>query len=814
MSAGSHPAEQLQSAAAAASIGTWQIHPGTLHLVPDASACLILGVDGPVDSTVWLASVHPEDASSLQSALLRAQSTGSIELEYRRNSPLTQWIYLKGTAESGIVFDSTARHRMELPIPNSEDHFRQIVEHAREGVWIVDSEGKTVYANPEMASMLRCELHELLGRPAMDFVFDDELPRAIEERDRRNSNSEGQRLEFRYRRADGTELWALVNSSILPGPENSPRLVLGVFADRTAEKELERQRELILAQFAAETELLERIIDTIPVMLIINDPGSNSVRVNREFTRLLGWTTKDVQAGTLVDVCYPDPAERARALEFMNSLTSGWRDFQVTAKDGTIVASSWANIRLSDQRIVGIGIDLRERLTAEQELRESEFRLKLALDAMELGTFDYDLVSHSVTWSSYSKRCFGLSPESPVSFDTIWDAVPPEDVPAITAAVQEATQSGAGRYYVEHRTKGLEDGLDRWVAAWGRVLFNREGAPIRYTGLNLDITERKRAERALAETRASQEILSEVAARLLTTDNPQGIIEDLVSKVLPKTDSDVFFNFLLDRNSGRLHLNSHRGLSPTTVQVAEWLDLGQAVCGLVALEATCRNLSDLLASSDPNTEILRQEGVQAYFCYPLLGGGKVLGTLGFGSRTKKAFAPEDIELFEAVASYVAIALDRMRSREALEESEERYRAIASNIPDGGVWVVDRDFRFIAVEGPLASLFSRGRPSMVGQRLTDIAPPHLAALGMKNYGRAFEGETTFAELEVGGRVLQSQVVPIRDAAGNVAAAMALAFDITSRKQAENALRESEQRERARHRTRSHHGCRARCHLGRA
>ena len=360
MSAVSQTPASLHSAATAAALGFWQIVPHSQTLTPDAEACRILGVAGPIDFETWLATVHPDDASRLRDALLESQTGQSpIEVEYRVNSAVARWIYLKGSAENGIAFDSTSRHRVLFPIVESSEHFRLIVEHAREGVWIVDSEGKTAYANPEMAAMLRCDLKDLIGRPALDFVFEDELPRAFEERDRRNLNSEAQRIDFRYRRADGTELWAQVNSSILPGPEDCPRLVLGVFADRTAEKEDERQRELILNRLAAETELLERIIETIPVMLIINDPATGSIRINREFTRVLGWTIEDAQAGTLLDVCYPDPVERARALDYMRSLVSGWRDFQVTARNGSMVKSSWANIRLSDNRIVGIGIDLR-----------------------------------------------------------------------------------------------------------------------------------------------------------------------------------------------------------------------------------------------------------------------------------------------------------------------------------------------------------------------------------------------------------------------------------------------------------------------
>jgi PAS domain S-box-containing protein len=62
-------------------------------------------------------------------------------------------------------------------------------------------------------------------------------------------------------------------------------------------------------------ELLERIIDTIPVMITIYDPGTRMVRVNREFERLVGWSTEEVAGISLMAACYPDPAYRRRVAE-------------------------------------------------------------------------------------------------------------------------------------------------------------------------------------------------------------------------------------------------------------------------------------------------------------------------------------------------------------------------------------------------------------------------------------------------------------------------------------------------------------------
>jgi len=120
-----------------------------------------------------------------------------------------------------------------------------------------------------------------------------------------------------------------------------------------------------------ERELLQKIIDTIPVMISIYDPGLERISFNHEFRRVLGWSEQEVSGGDPMEKFYPDPSERKAAWQFLESLETGWRTFKVTAKDGSTVESSWANIRLSDDTQVGIGIDITERKRAEAALKEA-----------------------------------------------------------------------------------------------------------------------------------------------------------------------------------------------------------------------------------------------------------------------------------------------------------------------------------------------------------------------------------------------------------------------------------------------------------
>ncbi len=104
-----------------------------------------------------------------------------------------------------------------------------------------------------------------------------------------------------------------------------------------------------------ETELLHRVIDNIPVMIGICDPRREGCTVNREFERTLG---HDRETAARIDREIGEP-------------DTGWRDLQLTAKDGSRIDTSWAKVLLSDGTKVALGIDVRERLRTEQAFRDA-----------------------------------------------------------------------------------------------------------------------------------------------------------------------------------------------------------------------------------------------------------------------------------------------------------------------------------------------------------------------------------------------------------------------------------------------------------
>jgi PAS domain S-box-containing protein len=134
-------------------------------------------------------------------------------------------------------------------------------------------------------------------------------------------------------------------------------------ARRRAERELRREQEV-----------LQTIIDRIPVMVTRYEPDKKVLHLNPAFSRTLGWSAADATGVSLMEACYPDAEYRKHVSEFMDSCRDGWMDIRMRSRDEREVETMWANIRLSDQTLVGIGIDItdRKRDEAQRELLVAE----------------------------------------------------------------------------------------------------------------------------------------------------------------------------------------------------------------------------------------------------------------------------------------------------------------------------------------------------------------------------------------------------------------------------------------------------------
>ncbi|MDD1674395.1 MAG: ATP-binding protein, partial [Methanomicrobiales archaeon] len=322
------------------------------------------------------------------------------------------------------------------------------------------------------------------------------------------------------------------------------------------------------------------------------------------------------------------------------------------------------------------------------------------------------------------------------------------------------------------------------------------------TGIGIatvDLTEQQKAEIALRESEALLqrnqrriELLSEVRRSLLTSENPQAIIDDLCRKTMVFLDCDVFFNFLVDEKEGRLWLNACGGIKPEEIERIRWLDIGTAVCGCAAQERRRIIAENIPENPDPRTDLVRSYGVTAYVCHPMMVGDRVIGTISFGTRMRPGFTDDELSVMQSVSDHIALALNRLVTNQRLQESEEKYRHLFESMDEAFVLfepVYDGEAivnaRVLDANPACAHHTGFSREQVQGRLLRDILPTLDLSL-FERYGKVVRtGKAVHGEEYVPGLDRTLEVHAFSPRAGQVALILT---DISERRKSERALRE--------------------------
>ncbi|MBK0378311.1 PAS domain-containing sensor histidine kinase [Mucilaginibacter segetis] len=139
--------------------------------------------------------------------------------------------------------------------------------------------------------------------------------------------------------------------------------------------------------------------------------------------------------------------------------------------------------------VLNTAADVTELVLTRQKLKESEERMRFALESAELGTWDLDPVNGTIVWDDRCKQLYGFSKGDTISYEDVLMHIHPNDRERIDKAVNKALMpENGGFYYSEFRTVGAEDKIVRWLRCKGKAYFDENGECIRFAGTALNIT--------------------------------------------------------------------------------------------------------------------------------------------------------------------------------------------------------------------------------------------------------------------------------------------------------------------------------------
>jgi len=401
-------------------------------------------------------------------------------------------------------------------LQRSEFTVRALLESAAQAILAINVEGRLVLANPMVEKMFGYSQNELIGQPLELLLPKDSRRRHQDHQTAFFANPQkrpmGLGLDLEGQRKDGSRFPIEVSLNHVDTSEG--RLGVAFVSDITERKRAEeslRQSEL---QYR---ELFEHMHEGLAYCKMIFENGFGSdfiyLTVNERFEMLTG--LKDVKGKKVTEVIPHIRELDPGLLEIYArvSLTGIPEKFEMFVNS----LGQWYMVSVYSPEkgyFVAVFDVIDERRQMEDTLRQSEERLQLAVDSTGLGTFDFDPRTGKVIWSNVSKTYFGLPPDAKIDDATFRKGIHPDDRERVQRVVAEAMRpESRGQYATEYRTIGINDGKERWISAWGRVLFDRLGQPERFIGVMLDITDKKRLE-GVAE--ANRDEIRALAASLLT----------------------------------------------------------------------------------------------------------------------------------------------------------------------------------------------------------------------------------------------------------------------------------------------------------
>ena len=182
---------------------------------------------------------------------------------------------------------------------------------------------------------------------------------------------------------------------------------------------------------------------------------------------------------------------------------------------------------------------------------------------------------------------------------------------------------------------------------------------------------RGRAQAAERKQTERLRLLWEAAEVLLRADDPDTMLGGLLGQIGTHLGVDTYFNYLVNETGDALRLAFYDGIPARTARSISRIELGQAICGAVALERRSMVANRIQQSDDPRVQLVKSLGIRAYACNPLLAGDRLLGTLSFASRTRDEFDPDEVAFIETICHYVTMAYERLRLLSELKEADRR-----------------------------------------------------------------------------------------------------------------------------------------------
>ena len=701
-----------------------------------------------------------------------------------------------------------------------ESRYRQLVERVPAITYVWDVTG---VVGRDTAEFVSPQIEEILGYTVGEWqstpdiwsmrIHPDDHARVMKEWEASLAVGRAFRAEYRMFAKDGRTVW--FRDEAVPDAAHGRTLVQGVMFDITERKVVEQQLRDAESQYR---DLVERI----PTITYMEEPNTGRFTyVSPQVTTVLGFTPEEfLVPGVWKSRLHPDDLARVNEADARTDESGEDFDveYRIIAKDGREVwVHDHTELIDADGRPpfwLGVIDDITERRHAEDRVRDAEQRYRKLVEQLPAVVYidAADEVSTALYMSPRYEELLGYTWEERLSQPDLWvRTLHPDDRDWVIAESDRTNDTG-DPFICEYRLIA-KDGRTVWVRDEAYLVEGEGGRSKTWQGVLLDITERKTAEENLRRREAILPAVGYAAQRFLKDPAWENSVESVFAHLGEAADVSRVYLF--------------ENVVPADKRLAaalrfEWAAPGIADSGRSGRrnrsyeESGIARWTEVLGSGGTlnasrgqapanEREVMEDAGIQSLLVVPVTVGGVWWGYLGFDEcRNERVWTPLEVEALRAAADILGTAIHRQLAERLLADAEAQFRTLVEQLP--AVTYVDTlgdQWRTTYVSPQITSMLGYASEEWQAERSAwyDALHPDDRDRVLKvvddSVATASPYEAEYRLIAKDGRVVwvrdQARVVPAH--IGGEAFWQGVMFDITSRVESEQHLREAEERFRA-------------------